>query len=222
MTYFLIDGHMDVSFALQLDLLVSNIAGEAEKNTNGQLVIQETALEIPGGSATGAGIKADDIAHLNAQSFCVSGGSDDLIQHHFHIVKDKEALKFLRKIKIERKSDFNKALSKKHIEEISASIYNSIVPYYQVSNGGLLSDEYTFLSYADSLEATKEFFENIEKEELLEAKPCGAVIATCADGDSILLTDKEKVIRFSHETPEVTSEWQNIAMFFVEAINDSE
>lgn len=139
-----------------------------------------------------------------------------------YIVKDKEALKFLRKTKSERKSDFNKALSKKYIEEISDSIYNSIVPYYQVSNGGLLSDEYTFLSYADSLEATKEFFENLEKEELLEAKPCGAVIATCADGDSILLTDKEKVIRFSHEAPEITSEWQNIAMFFVEAINDSE
>lgn len=139
-----------------------------------------------------------------------------------YIVKEKEALKFLRKTKSERKSDFNKALSKKYIEEISDAVYKSIIPYYQVSNGGLLSDEYTFLSYADSLEATKEFFVNIENEELLESKPCGVVIATCADGDLILFTDKEKVVRFSYEAPEIISEWQNIAKFFVEAINDAE
>ena len=139
-----------------------------------------------------------------------------------YIVKEKEALKFLRKTKIERKEDFNKRLTKKVAELITDPIYTNILPYYLVSDGGLLSAEYTFLSYADSLKVTAEFFEGLEKEELLEEKPEGIVIATCADGDSVLLTKDEKVIRFSHEVPEAISEWQNIAKFFVEAINDVE
>ncbi len=139
-----------------------------------------------------------------------------------YIVKEKEVLKFLRKIKSERKSDFNKRLSKKCTESITDSIYNHILSYYMVSDGGLLSDEYTFLSYADSLKATDEFFENLAKEELLEIKPDGVVIATCADGDYVLFTENEKVIRFSHEAPDIICEWQNIAKFFVEAINDGE
>ena len=135
-------------------------------------------------------------------------------------VKEKEALKFLRKTKTERKEDFNKRLTKKIAEAITDPLYCSILPYYLVCDGGLLSDEYSFLSYADSLKATEEFFEDLEKEELLEAKPDGVVIATCADGDSVLLTGDKKVIRFSHEAPDIISEWQGIAKFFVEAINE--
>ncbi len=139
-----------------------------------------------------------------------------------YIVKEKEALKFLRKTKSERRSDFNKSLSKKCAESITDSIYSHILPYYSVNDGGRLSDEYTFLSYADSLKETKNFFENLEKEELLEMKPDGVVIATCADGDSVLFTRDQRVIRFSHEAPDIVSVWQNIAKFFVDAINDAE
>ena len=57
---------------------------------------------------------------------------------------------------------------------------------------------------------------------MLEEKPDGVVIATCTDGDCVLFTKEEKVIRFSHEAPEIISEWQNLAKFFVEAINDAE
>ncbi len=137
-----------------------------------------------------------------------------------YIIKEKEALKFLRKTKTERKEDFNKRLTKKAAESITDTLYSRVLPYYLVSDGGLLSDEYTFLSYAESLKATEEFFESLEKEELLEAKPDGVVIATCADGDYVLLTEGEKVIRFSHEVPEGISDWQSIAKFFVEAINE--
>ncbi len=139
-----------------------------------------------------------------------------------YIVKEKDALKFLRKTKSERKFDFNKKMSKKQAEEISDSLYALLLPYYQVCDGGILSDEYTFLSYAESLKATKGHCVELEKEELLEAKYEGVVIATCADGDSVLLTKDEKVIRFSHEAPENIGEWQSIAAFFVEAINDAE
>lgn len=139
-----------------------------------------------------------------------------------YIIKDKDAIKFFRKAKSERKTDFNKRLSKKYLEEISDSIYNSILPYYQVSDGGMLSDEYKFFSYAESLKATELFFEDLQKEESLEAKPVGVVIGNCTNGDFVLLTEHENVIRFSHEAPEIISEWRDIASFFVEAINDSE
>lgn len=139
-----------------------------------------------------------------------------------YVMKEKEALKFLRKTKTERKEDFNKRLTKKVAESITDFPYSAILPYYLISDGGILSDEYTFLSYADSLKTTEEFYENIKKEELLEEKPDGVVIATCADGDFVLFTDNEKVIRFSHEAPEIVSEWQNVAKFFVEAINEDE
>lgn len=139
-----------------------------------------------------------------------------------YVVKEKDALKFLRKTKAERKEDFNKRLTKKIAESITAPLYSSVLPYYLISDGCLLSDEYAFLSYAESLKETEEFFENLEKEELLETKPDGIVISTCADGDYVLLTETEKVIRFSHEAPDIISERQNLAKFFVEAINYGE
>ncbi len=139
-----------------------------------------------------------------------------------YIVKEKEALKFLRKTKTERKEDFNKRLAKKVAESITDTIYTNILPYYSVCDGGLLSDEYIFLCYSDSLKITEEVFENLAKEELFDVNLDGVVIATCADGDFVLLTEDEKVIRLSHEAPNIISEWQNLAKFFVEAINYSE
>lgn len=139
-----------------------------------------------------------------------------------YIVKDKDALRLFRKTKAERRSDFNKRLGKKCAESIADPVYTHILPYYQVADGGLLSDEYTFLSYADSLKRTKEFFADSEKEELLETKPDGVVIAACADGDVVLYTRNENVIRFGHEVPDIISEWRSMAEFFVEAMNDAE
>lgn len=136
-------------------------------------------------------------------------------------VKDKEALSFFRKTKNERKADFSKGLSKKYADKITDSFYKTLLPYYGVSNGGQLSDEYMFLSYSESLKATDTFFESLEKEELLTEVPCGAVIVNCADGDSVLITETESIIRWSHEAPEIVCEWQSIAKFFVDALNDS-
>ncbi len=138
-----------------------------------------------------------------------------------YIISEKEALKFLRKTKRGRKEEFNKKINKKYVENIMNSPCNSLLPYYQITDGGFLSDEYEFLSYVNSLKITEEFFTKLEKEELLETKPDGVVIATCANGDFVLFTKNEKIIRFSHETPDIVSEWQNPAQFFVDAINDN-
>ena len=136
-------------------------------------------------------------------------------------ISEKDALKVFRAAKRERKDDFEKRISKAVTETIFETEYQLLLPYYQVANGGYLSDEYELLTYQKSMAYTKEFFAELEKEELLETKPIGKVFAICADGDAVLVTEDGKIIRFGHEAPEIINEWQTIAHFFFDAINEN-
>ena len=135
-------------------------------------------------------------------------------------VSEKDALKILRKAKADRKEDFGKKLSKVKAEALFETKHAPILPYYLIANGGYLSDEYKLLSVDESVAETKEFYNLLEKEELLEAKPDGFVICTCANGDWVLLLQDGAVIRFSHEAPEITEQWPSLAQFIVDSIND--
>ena len=131
---------------------------------------------------------------------------------------EKDALKLLRLAKKERKDDFRKALPKAKREELAGTAYEPLVPYYAVTNGGFLSDEYELLSHAAAVAENEEFYQTLAAEELAD-KPRGVVIAKCADGDAILLCDGE-VIRFSHEAPEVNGQWPSIHQFIADALNE--
>ena len=98
-------------------------------------------------------------------------------------ISEKEALKVLRKAKTDRKEVFGKKLSKVKAEALFETKHAPILPYYLIANGGYLSDEYKLLSVDESVAETKEFYNLLEKEELLEAKPDGFVICTCANGE---------------------------------------
>jgi len=135
-------------------------------------------------------------------------------------ISEKEALKVLRKAKADRKEDFGKKLSKFKAEALGETKYASMLPYYLIANGGQLSDEYRLLSLDESDTTTNKFRNILEREELLEEKPDGIVICTCADGDWVLLLQDDAVIRFSHEVPETTEQWPSLAQFIVDAIND--
>jgi hypothetical protein len=137
-------------------------------------------------------------------------------------VREKEVLTILRKAKRDRKQDFAKRITQRDADAAEAAGYGSLLPYYGVANGGYLSDEYRFLSYTDSRSATDECNEMLDKDELLEERPCGVVIATCANGDMVLLLQDGSVIRWGHEEPEVLLTWKNVAQFFYDAITDSE
>ena len=137
-------------------------------------------------------------------------------------ITEKDALKVLRTAKRDRKEDFNKKISKIQAERIVDSLYIQLLPYYNIVNGGSLSDEYEFLSYNESLSATVEFIKNCEKEELEENIPQGIVFLSCADGDVILLANDGTVIRFSHETVGVIDEWQSVQQFVFDAITESD
>ena len=137
-------------------------------------------------------------------------------------ITEKDALKVLRIAKSDRREEFNKKISKIQADRIVDSLYVQLLPYYNVVNGGSLSDEYEFLPYDESLSATVEFISNAEKEELARDVPQGIVFAKSADGDSILLKHDGSVIRFAHEFPEKIDEWKTLAQFIFDAITESE
>ncbi len=134
------------------------------------------------------------------------------------VISEKDTLKFLRNEKRDRKEDFSKPIDKRLSEQLENSEYSKLLPYYKVANGGNLSDEYEFLSYENSVIATTEFFSDLKCEELLENKPEGVVFAKCADGDVVLFMQNGKVVRFSHEAPEIIREWNSVSQFFFDAI----
>ena len=136
------------------------------------------------------------------------------------MVSEKDALKMLRLAKKERKEDFLKALPKSKGEALLNTAYNVLLPYYSVTDGCFLSDEYEFLSSTKAMKANEAFQESLSKEELLDVQPEGIVIGQCPDGDTILLYNNGTVARFSHEEPVVVEQWPTLAQFFVDAINE--
>lgn len=138
-----------------------------------------------------------------------------------YIVSDKDALKILRKEKSERKADFNKSIKKELAQTLINTQYKTLLEYYKVANGGILSDEYELLSFEESITASFELCEDLEKEELLSDNPKGIVFAKNMCGDSIVQLNSGNVICFSHEAPEAVDEWKNLAQFILEAITEN-
>ena len=142
------------------------------------------------------------------------------IPRPIRMVSEKDALKILRFAKKERKGDFQKALPKSKVQTLLDTDFHILLPYYSVSNGCFLSDEYEFLSVENAMKETKAFQESLSKEELLDIKLEGIVVGRCPDGDAILVCNSGAVVRFSHEAPVAVEEWPNLAQFIVEAINE--
>ncbi len=134
-------------------------------------------------------------------------------------ITEKDALTSLRTVKKERKEDFQRGLRKAELAEISETRFAPLLPYYAVANGGCLSDEYWLLSYQEAVNDTNEFFKELNVEELFNEKPDGIVFAKCPDSDRVLLCTDGKVVRFSHEGPEIRDEWDSLPSFIVDAIN---
>ena len=130
----------------------------------------------------------------------------------------KEAVKLLRRAKTARKADFSKRMKKALAAELEGTDYEPLAAYYLVADGGMLSDEYEFLSCDRSRTATAEFMAEQAREELLEQPQTGIVIAQCADGDHVLLRPDGTTVRISHEIPELLEEWPTLAQFFADCV----
>lgn len=139
-----------------------------------------------------------------------------------HVSTEKQALTELRRAKRDRKEAFVKSLKKEIAETLIGTAYEPMIPFYRISDGGSISDEYTLYPYAESLAETAEFHAAMEKEELLDEKPQGIVIAGCADGDKVLLKPDGTVCRMSHEVPEVYDEWQTLPQFIADTLEEAQ
>jgi len=131
---------------------------------------------------------------------------------------EKDALRLFRKIKRLRSQDFKKGLAKTIRETFVGTQYELLLPYYSITDGGYLSNEYEFLSYQHSIKESQEYAINIEKEELLVNPYKGVVFAKCGDGDVVILCSDGTVKRISHETMDVYEDWDTVAQFFFEAL----
>lgn len=136
-------------------------------------------------------------------------------------VSEKQALSRLRRAKRDRKEDFQKALPKVQAAALEGN-YAALAPYYLVVNGGQLSDEYLLLSYEQSIDRSRKIKAAMDADELLEQKITGTAIASCSDGDTVLLSEDGKVLRLSHEDPVVYTSWPNLPQFIFDALSEDD
>ena len=135
-------------------------------------------------------------------------------------VAEKDALRILRNAGRRRKEDFRRAMPKKQREALAGSRHAPLVPYYSICEGGYLSDEYRLLSYPESLAANEETAAALAKEETKDFSAEGIVIASCPDGDKVLLTASGEVVRISHEFPEIVGTWRSLADFMADVTKE--
>ena len=133
-------------------------------------------------------------------------------------VTEKDAVKALRYAKKNRKEDFRSTLPKKQREFLAETEYAALEPYYAVCEAGYLSDEYRLLSYNESLAESKDFKEDMVKEETIDFSVDGIIIAICPDGDRVMLASSNEVYRISHEVPVIIGQWSSLACFFTNPV----
>ncbi len=135
-------------------------------------------------------------------------------------VKEKDALQLFRRAKREEddKTLLNKGIKRALIPEVEFSPYSSLIPYYLVSDGCYLSDEYRLLSYNEALLENEAFHKEMADETI--PFELGTVIAKCADGDTMLLNNDNSVVRFGYDSFEITQTFPHIHQFIFDAVCD--
>ena len=105
------------------------------------------------------------------------------------------------------------------MERLAGTPYEPLAPYYGVTNGAWLGEgEYEILSYERSENETEEYLSDLKKEELWTNLLEGIAFGICGNGDRLILLLDGKVIRASHEAPEILEEWPSVAQFFCDII----
>ena len=142
-----------------------------------------------------------------------------------YVPTEKIALKALRQAKKENSEFYHKPLKKAIAESLIGTELESMIPYYRISDGGVISDEIEYYPFENVGIETEEFLAEIKNEEqLLDEMPqllkCN-VIGHAIDGDYILLEEMGSVLRYDHEDPTLSIRWNSIFEFFYENIEMS-
>lgn len=136
--------------------------------------------------------------------------------------KEKDALSLMRRAKKESPEYYSKALKKTTLETLTDTSFDSMMSYYKISNGCAINDEIDILRYEDVAEENAEFLEELQDEEfLLEEMPElkeAVVFGVAANGDRLLLKKDGSVMRYDHEDPYLSENWDSLHAFFYEQI----
>ena len=196
---------------------VATILLERRLITRSDLICVNILDDIPLHYEKYSSEKLEPISNEDVQSIQKAYEEFLLLPKQEPVTREKMALHLLRKQKNGEKEYYNRSLSKSLCDLMLGTIYEAMVPYYKVCDGGVLSDEYTLLSYSESVVETKKLFDYLALDELIDPIQ-GVAIAKCADGDVILLTLEKEVKRISHENYEIIELWENVATFIYDAL----
>lgn len=123
----------------------------------------------------------------------------------------------LARVKEEKKNSpefFNKGARGRILDDVYCE---AMQPYYKISNGFNLSDEYYIYSIAEQREVAEQFKRELEEEELFTLQEEYHVIGQAADGEYIVLLNDGSVVLIQMGNPEYTATWSNLNEFFFTA-----
>lgn len=134
------------------------------------------------------------------------------------MVSEKQAIALLNRKKKDVSASFGKALSEKNAPLLpDVRLY----PYYKVSDGGYVNDEYHYVQSIELAELQRQFENELEQEGLISISFEGAtVFGSNAEGEYLILQKDGKVVLYTMGEYQVSIEWKNIETFFYEELQN--
>lgn len=136
-------------------------------------------------------------------------------------ITEKLATAELRRYKRLEPEFFNKGLRGAKLDMLPSEL---LKPYYMITNGGALADEYQLCCAEELEELQQEYLEEQALEELCPMPEGALMFAVCSDGERIMLLPDGRVVRYAMGDPDFVEEWDNLHCFIYDVLqlNDME
>ena len=136
-------------------------------------------------------------------------------------ITEKLATAELRRYKRLEPEFFNKGLRGAKLDMLPSEL---LKPYYMITNGGALADEYQLCCAEELEELQQEYLEEQALEELCPMPDGALMFAVCSDVERIMLLPDERVVRYAMGDPDFVEEWDNLHCFIYDVLqlNDME
>lgn len=136
-------------------------------------------------------------------------------------ITEKLATAELRRDKRLEPEFFNNGLRGAKLDMLPSEL---LKPYYMITNGGALADEYQLCCAEELEELQQEYLEEQALEELCPMPDGALTFAVCSDGERIMLLPDERVVRYAMGDPDFVEEWDNLHCFIYDVLqlNDME
>lgn len=139
------------------------------------------------------------------------------------IPTEKLTLQALKNNKKYRAEKYYSPLKKATLQGLMGTNYESMIPYYTISDGGRLSDIVIYYSYEQALIETQKFINSFLQGDSavnnnLDLQNCIVIATEIKHEDVILLEKNNRVLQFSFEDYCVVKCWNQLYEFFYDNI----